>query len=387
MATNPRLVKEIELAVNNQFKVQVICFEFDHWSNENNKKIISSFPQVNFIIIPSGKQKLTEWILSTFLEKGLGLLSKIFNLSTQFKSYAISKRSYLLKKYISKIENTDLVIGHNPGAMYATYYASSKFKCKSGFDLEDYHPGEGKNKKQQQIILELIKSLLPKMDYVSFAAPLIKDEVLKNVHFNTKTNLPIVLNYFSKKDFILNHQTENNKIKFIWFSQNIDFERGLENVIPILGKYKSKIELHLYGNLSASFKNELSTNADYIKFHGTTEQIILFRELSNYDIGLAIEPGKDLNNLLAVSNKLICFFQAGLYTLATDTPAQQLFLNQFSTHGYTFDNNFENFETILVETINNISIIRSQKANRFLESQNYNWENESKEILKNWNNI
>lgn len=384
MATNPRLVKEIELALFNKFDVQVICFEFDHWSKVNNKKIISSFPQVNFIMIPSGKQKLTEWILSTFLEKAFGLLDKIFNLSIPFKSYAISKRSYLLKKYISKIKTADIVVGHNPGALYATYFAAKKFKCKSGFDVEDYHPGEGNNKKQQQLILELMRIILPKMDYVSFAAPLIKDEVLKNVNFKSKTSLPIVLNYFSKNDFTVNHQTENDKIKLVWFSQNIDFERGLENVIPILEKLKSKIELHLYGNLSASFKNELSTNADLIKFHGTTEQKFLLKELAKYDMGLALERGKDFNNLLALSNKILCFFQSGLYIIATDTPAQKLFLDQYCNHGIIFNKDFSNFEVTLIKIIENISAIRAQKSNRFINSQHCNWEIESDIILKTW---
>ena len=37
----------------------------------------------------------------------------------------------------------NLVVGHNYGAMYPAVMAAKKFGCKCGFDMEDYHPGEG----------------------------------------------------------------------------------------------------------------------------------------------------------------------------------------------------------------------------------------------------
>ena len=324
--------------------------------------------------------------MSSILEKTLRFLNKIFNLTPKLISYSVSKRSFLLTRYVNKIQNVDIVVGHNPGALYATYWTANKFKCRSGFDVEDYHPGEGNNNKQQQLLLQLMKRFLPEMDYVSFAAPLIKDEIIKNVSFTAKTNLPIVLNYFSKNDFNIDSLIINQKIKLVWFSQNIDFDRGLESVIPILEKHKNLIEFHLYGNLSKNFEKKILHFTDFIKFHGTTNQNILYYELKYYDIGLALEPGKDLNNLLAISNKILCFFQSGLYILSTDTPAQKLFLNEHPNHGITFNMDFSNFEDTLILIIENISKIRMEKSKRFNDSRNYNWENESVLVLKNWNN-
>lgn len=382
------MVKEINLAVSNQFKVQVICFEFDNWSKENNEKIIASLSHVKFIRISTSKSNISEWLLSSFVEKSLFFLNRIFKLSPKLISFSISKRSFLLTKYVNKIKNADIVVGHNPGALYATYFASRKFKCKSGFDVEDYHPGEGNNKKQQHLLLELMKNILPKMDYVSFASSLIKDEVEKKVFFSKNINLFIILNYFSKTDFIINNDIDVKKIKLVWFSQNIDFNRGLEQIIPILKVFKQEIELHLYGNFKNSFYEKYKNLSELLFFHPPLEQISLHKTISNYDCGLSLENiNADFNREICLTNKIITYFQSGLFILATDTPAQKLFLNEHPNHGITFNKDFSNFEHTLLKTIENISKIRMEKTKRFNDSQNYNWENESGVILKNWNTI
>ena len=170
----------------------------------------------------------------------------------------------------------------------------------------------------------------------------------------------------------------------VWFSQNIDFNRGLEQIIPILEKYRNQLEIHLYGNIKPEFKKLNLKNESFIKTHGTITSQMLNSELAKYDIGLATEPGKDLNNLLALSNKILCYFQSGLYILATDTPAQKHFLSHHHNHGITFNINFENFEQTLIDVIKNISIIRNQKSTRFSLSQIHNWENESQLLLNTW---
>ena len=50
--------------------------------------------------------------------------------------------------------------------------------------------------------------------------------------------LILVQNYFSKYDFKINKEEISSKVKLVWFSQNIDFNRGLEQIIPILEKNK-----------------------------------------------------------------------------------------------------------------------------------------------------
>src|SRR5690606_9969032 len=48
----------------------------------------------------------------------------------------------------------------------------------------------------------------------------------------------------------------------------------------------------------------------------------MVRLATEYDIGLASEPGHSLNNRLALSNKLFTYLLAGIPTLVSDTTAQ-----------------------------------------------------------------
>ena len=123
---------------------------------------------------------------------------------------------------------------------------------------------------------------------------------------------------------------------------------------------------------------------DFIKINNPVESHKLNENLSQFDIGLAIEPKKDLNNNLALSNKILCYFQSGTYILATETSAQKLFLQQHPQHGISVKDDFNNFDTVLNQVINNIEIIRRERTTRFNISQNYNWEKESEPLLYNW---
>ncbi len=56
--------------------------------------------------------------------------------------------------------------------------------------------------------------------------------------------------------------------------------------------------------------------------------------MSDFDIGLAIEdPTADENRNICLTNKIWSYFQAGLYIVATNTLAQQQFMQLFEQHG------------------------------------------------------
>ena len=107
-------------------------------------------------------------------------------------------------------------------------------------------------------------------------------------------------------------------MKFVWFSQQIDKGRGLELILPVLDQFRDQIELHLIGNPKKQFEEEFLEERKFIFLHNTMPQSELHIILSEYDVGLALEPGKDLNNKLAISNKIFAYAQAGLHVLATD---------------------------------------------------------------------
>lgn len=108
--------------------------------------------------------------------------------------------------------------------------------------------------------------------------------------------------------------------------------------------------------------------------------------MGNFDIGLAIEPGKDKNNFIALANKLITYFQSGLYILASDTPAHIDFLNTFPQHGMAVNLEKENVPSALNKLLLSAKEIQENKNTRMAASAAYSWEKESEKLLQLWKN-
>ncbi|NMD29667.1 MAG: hypothetical protein GYA79_08130, partial [Bacteroidetes bacterium] len=66
LATNPRFVKEIKLALANGFSADVICFEFNNWSNAFNQQIKKDIGHANIYSIPAGRKPFLPSAVSVF---------------------------------------------------------------------------------------------------------------------------------------------------------------------------------------------------------------------------------------------------------------------------------------------------------------------------------
>ena len=388
LATNPRLVKEIELALKEEYDVDIICFEFNNWSYKNNLVLKEKLKRASICSIPAGRELYFQWFFSTINEKLCRFLGRFISLPEKMLSQAVSRRSTLLIKKIKQSKKPDLIIAHNPGALYPSLWAARYFCCSFGFDVEDYHPGEGHNRHLQMLQKMLVKKVLPKANYVSFASPLIRKNILTDCNTAIDPDQWVtVLNSFPSSEFMDLVINNDRKLNLVWFSQNINSGRGLELIIPIIDKYEDLLTLNLFGNLKKDFFEAYLKNKKGLKLHGSLTQNELHKMLAQFDIGLAIEPGKDLNNQLAVSNKLIAYLQSGLYVIASNTQAQQSFLNSFPEHGICFDLKNNNFEQVLIQSYNRLAEIRNNKKYRYNHFQKNNWENESQKLSDVWRKL
>jgi hypothetical protein len=384
LATNPRLVKEIRLALELKMAVIVICFRFNNWSNDLNDSLLNEFKDINIIQIDAERSSFFSWFFSVVSEKIFRTLSKWISLPLSWQSTAITRRSQLLVKALNKIKHADYVIGHNPGAIYPAYKAAQQFSCKSGFDIEDYHPGEGNDIHLQGITLSLMKKLFPKFNYVSFASASIFNQCIQTIsNFNKQTSL-VLNNSFPQHEFIEPIPIIDKKLQLVWFSQHIDKGRGLEQIIPIVDKHSDKMNLTLFGNCNPNFKQDFIAGKKGIHLGGILPQQQLHQQLAKFDAGLAIEPGKDLNNELALSNKVFAYLQAGLFVLATETIEQKRYLEQMHDAGVLVKKNFENAEEVLLQLQEDIVKLRTNMVNRFQNAKSLSWENASSALAKIW---
>lgn len=382
LATNPRLVKEIELALKNNYEVSVLCCSFDNWSKKNNEEIKQRLLSgINYYEIPGNRKPFFPWLLSSFWFSLSKILLTVSSKDVRLLSLRSNKRSWLLLRHLKKIKDKiDLVVAHNPGSFYPAMRFAKKRKISFGIDLEDYHPGESNNAMESKNMEDLMRAILPHAGYVTVASESIFSESLKIVPFRGT----VILNYFSEEEFKMPVE-KSGKFKLVWFSQNISFNRGLEVIIPVI-EQRNDFELHLFGNCNDVFKNNYLQNLKNVFLHNPLPQKELHLQLSEFDVGLAIEPGKDLNNQLAVSNKIIAYFQAGLYIVVSDTLAQFTFLKSHPEHGKLLlqDSILKDY---FDELSQNKEIIRGRAQHRYEMAQERNWEMESQKLLNIWNHL
>jgi glycosyltransferase involved in cell wall biosynthesis len=301
---------------------------------------------------------------------------------------AVSKRSLPILSALKKIRNPsfDWVIAHNPGAFYPAYYFAKKNKIKLGIDVEDYHPGESHDPGEIKRMKKLMQYVLPKSSYCSFASPLIKEMVETDITPAIPHKF-VLLNGFPQDEFELQVEKKSGPLQCVWFSQFIDSHRGLENVIPVIDNFYPDIELHLAGNLVESFADKLLQNKKGIVYHGSLTQKELHMLLCRCDIGLAVEPGRDVNNQLAISNKLMAYAQAGLFIVASRTPAQDEFLSSSSLDYLQTDLSETDLKKQLQRLILNKEQLRETRKERFEKGKSYSWEKSSPALIKLWQQV
>lgn len=383
LASNPRLVKEIDLALSNNFQVSVVCYEFENWSKELNEKIkLKLGTDIEYISIPGGHKPIVPWVISTLISILSNMLFKLTSLN--FSGYS-NKRTWLLLKSFKKVSNKiDLIVAHNPGSFYPALQFSKSKNIPFGIDIEDYHPGETRDRLEIKKIKSLQSLVFPSAQYLSAASPLILANVLKDFEGERVNKTEVIFNTFSSAEFSIPKEL-NGKLKLVWFSQHISFGRGLEKVIFSIEQYNSELELYLYGKLDNAFYHQFLVNHKNIIIKSPVSQQILHNELSNYDVGLAIEDGTaNYNRELCLTNKIFAYLQSGLFILASDTPAQNSFIKSYPDHGVISRMDHNSLSDIILFLVTNKANIRNHKRDRFSSAFSASWENESNKLLEIW---
>lgn len=386
LAANPRLVKELRLAVQQGFNATVIEFRLGNWSDEKTDLLKQEFASVAFIELSALRSPFVPWLASSLLQKICSALP-VGIMTTWMLSVSAGKRSWLLLQGVQKIKNGyDWVIAHNPAAFYPAMRFAQRTNTALGIDVEDYHPGETNEAKASEKMKELMRKTLPSAAYCSFASPLIMNYVEQDIASINHKQYKIVNNVFSVQDFStpVFEQSIRKKIKLVWFSQFVDYGRGLEQLFPILDKFRESIELTLIGSMNPLFSEKELAHRNYITCLSSMAQSALHQQLRHYDIGLAVEDSRaNFNRNICLTNKIWAFFQAGLYILATPTDAQRYFLEQHSLHGeLLLPGDADNTVRKLVDHKEKLF---AGKEKRYGEARHYNWEKESMILLREWN--
>ncbi len=393
LTANPRLKKELLLARQLGWEVTFVGFDLQNWTKKIEEQVKKSLQNVKLFYLSASRKNFDLlWLTSVLVEKFTRVLYIFNRKNLWISAFAHSRRSFALWWWLKwHRKKYDLVIAHTLPSIFPAYKFSSRVGAKWIFDVEDYHPGEkiSKDVKFEKMRREqLLRSLLPKTSAFTYASPLIGEQIIRLLSQSDLPEHSFIANSFPQKYFRL-VQENGQKVRFVWFSQNIAPDRGLELLLPALWQFKDKVEITLIGNLYSEFWNSfLSQYSTIIKILSPMSEDKLYAKICEYDVGCAIElTSADLNKDIALSNKIYAYAQAGLYILATDTRAQKLFLTENPELGTLTGQNTQEFSHKIQQIIKDIEKIRAGKPERFRLASRLSWDNEQKKVIQLWQKV
>lgn len=381
LAANPRLVKELRLATTAGYATTVVQFRMGNWNDALTIQLQQEFLHTEFITLSALRSPFVPWLYSSLLQKLYNLLPVSF-LSTKMLSVVTGKRSWLLLREIKKMRKSyDWVIAHNPAAFYPALVYAQRSGAKLGIDVEDYHPGETVLVKQQEQMLRLMQRVLPRALYCSYAAPLIAAETHKKIPGLTNKQL-VLLNGFAANEFKEPNESESKRLKLVWFSQNIDAGRGLEEVLPAVTALQDKVELHLIGHLNPIFGEKYVRNRNGIVVHQPMPQQQLHAFLATCDVGLATDVPINRNREIALTNKILAYTQAGLFILTFPVEAQLDFLTSYQLQHRVMHNRYESILDVLALLAT--EDLSEKKMQQYAAGQQFDWLKLGKVLTATW---
>ncbi|MEJ7627557.1 MAG: glycosyltransferase [Ferruginibacter sp.] len=381
-AANPRALKEYQALIEKGYGVKYLYTYSASWSYkiDEDKFRSGELNKKDFLQVGGNPyNKNVTYFISRATYKIAGLLVKIF--PYPFLKKITMARSALSFWLVAKNYKADLYIAHYLGALPAAIRAGGKYNVPVVFDAEDFHRGEQKYyAAQSENIVAVENKLLPKVNVITTASPLIS-EAYKKLY--PQKNVVTINNVFSLKHLQQANPGHNQKVRLLWFSQNVGINRGLEIFITALNYLPGyNIDLTIMGNnQSIEYKKKLYLMADdpqQIIFKEPISPDAIFTFASNYDIGLAGEIPNCVNKEICLSNKLFTYLLAGNCVLSSDTPAQRRFLENHPGIGllYKYDDPRSLADQIKRCYDDRNFLTRCKKNSLLLSKQKMNWENE-----------
>ncbi|MGF7038445.1 glycosyltransferase [Mucilaginibacter lappiensis] len=387
--TNPRLVKEAETLIGLGYRVKVICCFYQSWAQKFDQEIISRNKNVYIYCGGDPEVHRAAYFKTRIRQKICSLLFG-FTKALGVPENAIS-RTHAEALHLAKKIKTDLYIAHNLGALPAAVIAARYNNAKVGYDAEDMHSGQFVSNKDGMYLLNkyIEEKYFAQTDYFTAASPLIA----KNYQNMYSCLNPVVINnVFPKTKLTLNLNYKTDRpLKLFWFSQTVGGDRGLEIIIAAMSLISKPTELHLLGSCLPADKQHILKSAkdngiheNQIYFHRPIAAGDVIKLAARFDIGMATETASSLNRDICLTNKIFTYVQAGLAVIASDTQAQELFLEQYPDSGNLYHKNeVQSMANCINQYAENPeSLYRIRELNYGLGQTTLNWETESK-IFRN----
>lgn len=383
ISRNPRVVKEAIALAQAGYNVHILTAIY---SSELLAEDLSLLHNTG--ITYSFYSDLRKINLASFTDK---LIKKLFVLLQKHlnihSSCSLGYGAFRLKKQCLAY-NADLYIMHQELAMIIGSRLISKYKI--AFDLEDWHSEDllpcAQKKRPIVLLKKSEKIAIEKSIYCTTTSKVMASGLQKAYHTTRKP--AVIYNSFNTVSNFINNKNVANHFRLYWFSQTIGSGRGLEFFIDSMAKSNVSWHLTIRGNIEDDYKLSLierNASKDQLLFLPLLKNEEILHDLSNYDIGLALEPNNPLNKNLTISNKFFHYMAGGLPIIASDTLGHKEIADQHPEIIFLYKNGDYNSLVNLLNDINtrkkgNLLLMQTQVNSIY--NKFYNWENESKKLLQ-----
>jgi glycosyltransferase involved in cell wall biosynthesis len=330
-------MKEVSLLYNSGYEIKVLCSYYVEWARSFDEEITAKYPGV---FIYRGGDPLAnpfKYFMTRVRHKIANKLAGIIKLFGIPENAGARAHAELLRQ--AKKMKSDLYIAHNLGALPAAVLAAAYHGAKVGYDAEDIHSGQNYAGESAVAVNRYIEeTYFPGLCYFTAAGNQIAAYYQQKYTYLS----PIVINNVFPTGIGIKKPTPSNPgtiLNLFWFSQTIGPMRGLEDVITALAETAHyDIRLHLLGNLAPGeyyeyLKKQVLLSEGRLLLHAPVAPDRIPAWASGFDVGLALEPGFDINNERALSNKIFTYLQAGLALITSDTLAQKEFMGNYPQTG------------------------------------------------------
>ena len=388
-STNPRLVKEARCLHDAGFKVTVFYSFWASWADQPDNELKKKYDGIKWIRVGGHpKEERLKYLYSRIVFKFFRLLNQFWPIK-YFKINALNRTSYMLYKKVRSVK-ADLYIAHSLGVLPATRRAAQKNSAKASIDFEDHYSGQWDiNTKDYNLYKWVEDKYIPEISFCTVASPLIAEKYKEEYPFLS----PVIINNVFSKTYLqspLIPYIKGGILKLFWFSQTIGKGRGVEEIIEVIGKLNRNISCTILGRSDMEMKTELlhianenGVDVGQISFLDPVSPDEIFSIAARHHIGLALESEGTINRDICLTNKIFTYLLSGLAIIATDTAAQQQFLETHKGVGCYFQKgNVNNFAELILGYQNKPELLQQHRLNALkLAVDELNWEEEQKKFL------
>ena len=339
VSVQPRIVREADTLSAAGFVVRVVARQTDPELCALDFKLLESRPwQMEAVTLVRNGDSHQKWLKEAVATE---FSKKLFEVG--LRSQSLAARAYVRGATqladLAAAQSADWYIAHTQAALPAAALAARRWHARLGFDCEDLLAEMGSD--PPELVQTIESTYLQQCDYISVPSTAIAKRLTEQYPINEPT---VLYNVFPAKlaSSLLNPGARrlDGPLKLHWFGQTIGSGRGLEHVIEAAKELNERVEFHLRGRLSESYRAELLSLADgnniSLIFHPLVPHDELINSLDQFHVGIASEVTENEGYARTVTNKIFSYLLAGLAIAASATQGQREIMEQTPKAGFIY---------------------------------------------------